>query len=211
MKRRKPARKPWTKVQTRELFNNVGISGVAWFMRNCGGRSVAAIYQKLSRDCGPGGLTRGAYPIHRLEKISGYAESQIRRAGKALNHKWKRLGPRGAHLITEEQMDEITTWLGHDYWSKAHKIYCCSWCTTEQHRHKALGLCVRCYPKYCRMCAQLKMPTALSVQSDRLNLLSNKLANVESSILYGVTTRLNSGVALELEQLRWLSNLNSGR
>ena len=145
MKRRKRKPTPWSKLAERELFNGVGISGVEWFKKHCGKRSRAAVYGKLRREYGPGGLTRGVYTLHELEKTTGYDEGQIRRAGGALNQKWKRLGPRGAHLITEEQMREIVTWLGHDFWAPGHRLYGCKVCQTTNRPHKALGLCERCY------------------------------------------------------------------
>ena len=200
MKRRKP-RKRWTKLAQRELFNGVGISGIAWFKRKCGGRSVGAVYHKLQRDFGLGGLTRGAYTVHELETVTGYSETQLRRGGSALNQKWKRLGPRGAHIITEEQMSEIVTWLGHDYWSKPHRLYGCLWCTTEKRAHQALGLCGRCYHRYRRACIKLKLPATVVEQSSLLkNIKSGKFLDKANS-------RLNSGIALDSEHLVWLAML----
>jgi hypothetical protein len=194
MRRRKHKPRTWGKAAERELFNGVGISGVDWFKRRCGGRSRSAVYQKLRREYGRGGLTRGAYTLHELENGTQYGETQIRRAGAALNQKWKRLGPRGAHLITEEQMREIVAWLGHDFWSKRHHLYGCTWCQTDRRPHRAAGLCERCYHKHRRACVVLCLPTSLAEQAAVLRKASGRVNEV-------VLGRLVSGLALKPSQI----------
>lgn len=207
MKRRRKPAKPWTKLAQRELFNGVGISGLAWFKKRCGGRSDSAIYHKLHREYGPGGLTRGAYTIHELEKLTSYSESQLRRAGSALNQKWKRLGPRGAHLITEEQRDEIVAWLGHDFWSKTHRLYGCLWCSTLRRSHQCLGLCLRCYHQYRRACLKRGLPISVLKQTDLLRAVGSKDSREHAKFMDKATARLDSGLVLDAAQLDWLAML----
>jgi len=209
MKRRRKQPKPWTKLAQRELFNGVGISGLAWFKKRCGGRTLNAIYHKLSREYANGGFTRGAFTIHELETLTGYSESQIRRAGSALNQKWKRLGPRGAHIITEEQRDEIVAWLGHDYWSKPHRLYGCLWCSTMRRSHRSGGLCVRCHAKYQRACR--KRGFGGSIRDQKLLIQGITLRGSQSKeqavFLAKANKRLVSGLALDESHLDWLAML----
>lgn len=204
MRRRKRKARAWSKAAKRELFNGVGISGIEWFKQRCGGRSRIAIYKKLRSEYGPGGLTRGVYTLHELAKQTGYGETHIRRAGSALNQKWKRLGPRGAHLITEEQMREIVTWLGHDYWSKRHHLYGCLWCQAERAPHRASGLCGRCYHKHRRLCRKLGLPTSVEAQ---WRLLRETDAGRHVRFKAEGLAKLGVGLALTEVQLDWLAML----
>jgi len=203
----KKRQKRWTAAAQRQLFNGVGIAGLAWFQSRCGGRSADAIYHKLRREYGPGGLTRGSYTLGKLRRITGYSETHLRRAGSALNQKWKRLGPRGAHIITEEQMGEIVTWLGHDFWTKPHRLYVCLWCRTTRREHRAGGLCVCCYYRYRRACQKRELPVALAEQKA---LLARVKPDRDNSRVYAkfsekVNGRLTAGLALDAEQLDWLT------
>lgn len=211
MRRHKARPAPWTKAAERELFNGVGISGVAWFQQRCGGRSRSSIYHKLRREYGPGGLTRGAFTLHEIEKRTGYSETQIRRAGSALNQKWKRLGPRGAHLITEEQMQEIVTWLGHDYWSKGHHLYGCSWCNTNLRPHRASGLCEKCYHRHRRLCRKWKLPADVRAQAAILKRAATgrDIAEKHGRFRAEGLAKLEAGLALTETQLKWLAMLAS--
>lgn len=209
MRRRKRPPAPWSKAAERELFNGVGISGVEWFKQRCGKRSRSSIYQKLRREYGPGGLTRGVSTLHELEKQTGYSECQIRRAGGALNQKWKRLGPRGAHLITEEQVREIVTWLGHDFWSKRHRLYGCSWCQTVRMPHHRVGLCERCYYRHRRLCGKLGLPAGVKAQAAVLTrAVTGRDIGGRSGRFKGEgAARLAAGLALSRAQLDWLAML----
>lgn len=206
MKRRKRKVIPWSKAAERELFNGVGISGIAWFQKRCGKRTRAAVYKKLLREYGAGGFTRGVYTLRELERTTGYDENQIQRAGSALNQKWKRLGPRGAHLITEEQLREIVTWLGHDFWSKPHRLYCCTWCNATRRSHRAAGLCAKCYHAHRRLCKKLGLPASLKAQVAFLKRGATIGDNdpQEARARSQSLSRLSSGLALSVEQLDWL-------
>jgi len=116
------------------------------------GHTRRAAESKLARLTGRGALGRGSYTLRQLILQTGYTREQLRRASSALNQKWKRLDPRGAFLVTEEQRDELIAWLAHDYWATVHRLYGCLHCSTEARAHRALGLCGRCYHGYRRAC-----------------------------------------------------------
>jgi hypothetical protein len=202
---KKLKKKRWSKDDSQALFNGVGINGLVWFKKHCGGRTAASVYAQLRKEYGPGGLTKGVYTINELVVKTGYQQSHIFRAGDALNQKWKRLGPRGVYLITEEQVREITTWLVHDYWSKKHRLYCCAWCTVDHNLHYSVGLCSKCYAKYRRLCASYKIPYNVAMQ---LKILRKIPKTADNTILKQVSVfkvRLAMGLALEKEQIEGLS------
>ena len=200
--KKKKTNKPWSKQETKELFDGISIAGLEWFKKKCGKRSTSAIYQKILREYGKGGLTRGAYTLLELRKTTGYSESHIRRAQSALNQKWKRLGPRGVYLITEDQVEEINCWLQHDFWSKAHRLYGCTWCTSSKLPSRALGLCSKCYWKHRRICNRLGLPMSLKEQIILLQKCKGK--GVHAKFVKDGLTRLNAGLALREDQLDWL-------
>lgn len=158
----------WTKKQEQALLQGVGVYGLAWFRKHGGnsfewpngprGRTLYAVYSKARRMYGTGGLTRGAYSIRRIMNTSGYSLTQIRRAMRALAQKWKRLTPRGAYLIYEEQYEDLVQWLGTDYWAKHHRLYNCLWCHETRFVHKGKGLCMRCYRRYVKSLERADLP-----------------------------------------------------
>lgn len=209
MRTKKPKPKPWTTEQEMDLFNGVSISGVAWFKRHCG-RSVYGIYKKVHREYGPGGLTRGAYTLWELARVTGYSRTHLRRAQAALGQKWKRLGPRGAHIITEEQLEELATWLTHDYWSKTHRQYGCVWCSTSKRPSVGLGLCGRCYYRHRRLCQKLGLPVQRLEQLKlwrRITRSEGDKSGNSGRVMKDGLTRLESGLALTEAQLDWLALL----
>ena len=157
--KRSKAPKPWTKKQAALLFHGISISGLAWFQKHCK-RSAAAIYAKVRRDYGPGGLTRGAHTLWGLARETGYSRGQLRRAQSALGQKWKRLGPRGSHLISEDQVEELTAWLAHDYWCARLRLYACAWCGTSTRPARGRGLCGRCYERHRYLCRLHGLPAS---------------------------------------------------
>lgn len=202
-------RKPWfwTKEQEMDLFNGVSISGISWFERHCG-RTRDAIKAKLRREYGEGGFTRGAYTFWELARVTGYSRCQLKRAQNALGQKWKRLGPRGAHIITEEQLEELVAWLAHDYWSATLRRYGCAWCATERRRHTGGGLCERCYYRHRRLCIRLGLPTTFAEQLVliRKNQRSGgDKAGVSGKVMREAVARLEAGLALTEADLDWLA------
>lgn len=206
MAKKSKKREPWDEASLRVLFDGIGISGVRWFTTRCS-RSYKAIYNKALREYGKGGLTRGAYTLWEVCQTTGYTRSHMLRAQSALNQKWKRLGPVGAHLITDEQLEDIVEWLKHDFWSKAKKLYGCQWCTTTNRTHKGAGLCQRCYFRHIYLCKQLGIPSSLSGQMALLRKAKSlDCANLEAhgTFIRRAMARLQSGLALSEENLERL-------
>lgn len=206
--------KRWSDKAKNALLQGIGSYGIKWFQRNSGTpedyqgapkhRTRQAIYNKALREWGHGGLTRGALTLRELMTTTGYSRSQLLRAREALKQRWGRLGPKGDHLITEEQAEEILEWLKHDYWSKSKHLYCCLRCQTNRRDHFGLGLCTRCYPRYRRHCQSLGVPTKPIDQRDVLEGLGLDKSGKHGSFLESITQRLVRGLALSEEQLEWL-------
>lgn len=160
------------------------------------GRSRAAIGAQLYRMTGRGSLGRGSYALRQLMQATGYDVSQLRRAARALNQKWKRLHPRGPFIITEEQRDELLVWLRHDYWAVGARLYCCLHCTTDVQTHRALGLCGRCYWQYVRKCRRLGLIISPCEQA-RAIVTAGQADKVAADAL----SRMHQGLAADFEVL----------
>ncbi len=171
-------------------------------MERATGRSRGALHAKLRGLTGQGALSRGAYSLAQLQRDTGYTYEQLRRAASALNQKWKRLQPTGRFLVTEEQREEIITWLKHDYWATVHRLYSCLFCTTERRPHRALGLCERCYFSYMRACKVRGLPFSPKE-------IATKLACVGASdkLPPQVLARVKRGLAIEREYLDRLAGI----
>lgn len=152
-------RNKWTKVEEATLLVGVGSYGLSWFTdKAITGRSLNAIYAKARRLYGDGGLTRGAFTLNQICRMSGYSVCQFRRAMKALKQKWKKTSAKGSYLIQEEQYDEMLAWLAVDYWSKAHRLYRCTYCYRTDRVHRAYGLCEKCYIYYLSLLRSVQLP-----------------------------------------------------
>lgn len=145
---------------------------------------------------GRGSLGRGSYALRQLMRSTGYDSSQLRRAARALNQKWKRLHPRGPFIITEEQRDELIIWLKHDYWAVGSRLYCCLHCTTDVKPHRALGLCSRCYWRYVRKCRRLGLQFS---PREQVRALENGGQN--DRLPADALSRMNQGLAVDFEVL----------
>lgn len=158
----------WTVRAERRLIQGVGIDGSRRLMRSSGrsydwinapeGRSRNAVRCKLRRLLGGGSLMRGAYSLHRMRQLTGYSDTQLLRAMKALAQKWKRLSPTGPYLVYENQFADIVQWLAVDYWSKQHRLYNCVWCHQSTLVHRGKGLCLRCYNRYVKTLERAGLP-----------------------------------------------------
>jgi len=205
----------WSEKSLRTLFHGVGSYGIQWFRnqtKTADGslRSRQAIYAAARRLYGLGGLTRGAWTLRRFIEHTGYQRTHLFRARSALRQKWKRLGPGGAYLITEEQKDEIVEWLKHDYWSAQKRLYCCLACHTEVKPHYSYGLCRRCYFKYRRYCVRNDLPVTLGGQNKLLIKLVN--SGIDKSLqnaklLAEMQRRFKKGYAFTMRQLDYLESL----
>lgn len=207
----------WSKKEVMDLWNAVGSYSLAWIQRHTEQpflfpnapkrRSAQAVYAKVRRELGPGGLTRGAWTIRRMEEYTGYNRTQLLRAQRALRQRWQRLGPRGWYLVTQEQLEELIGWLVHDYWSRKNRLYGCVWCTTETTALKGSGLCVRCFWRHRRLCLRLGLPTRLSEQFKVVSgmLSPNPSEGRRGTFLERAASRIAAGVALEPAELRMLA------
>jgi len=210
----------WTKVESKKLLFGAGAFGISWLQRQTGPaynwvnapkhRSCFALKAKMLR-MGLGGFTRGTWSLERAKRETGFTQSQLFRAMKALNQKWKRTGPRGDYLITDDQMDDILEWLKHDFWCKCKHLYCCVWCGEARRRHFSLGLCDTCYKRYLRFCVLLYVPYGIQKQKVLvMQLRKTKLEVHERKFLERITWRFNRKLALERGHLEWLSLLTPG-
>lgn len=169
------------------------------------GRTPASMRAKLRRMIGANTLRRGSYSMRQLVEATGYQAEQLRRAATALNQKWKRLHPKGPFLITEEQRDELVTWLQHDYWAPLYRLYCCLFCTTEVRAHRALGLCGRCYASYVRACRAKKVRTAPKAQARGL-----AYVGAADRLPPSVLARMRRGMAADLDTIAMIAPLLGG-
>jgi hypothetical protein len=162
--------RPWSKAEVQAFLDGVGTAGISW-LRFRGGapyswpnapkrRSRAAVYAKARRLYGGGGIARGSYAIAAICRTTGYSRTHLRRAMSALAQKWRRTSPRGRYIVYEDQLEELTAWLAHDYWSKTHRLHVCLWCGLAKRPHGGQGLCVRCYQRYTRALSRAGLPRA---------------------------------------------------
>lgn len=179
-------------------MNNMGCRGTAWFAKRLK-RSASSINNRVARLTGSGSLRRGTYALKRACDESGYTRSQLWRAQKALNQQWRRTGPKGAFLISEDQYVAMTEWLGGDYWAKAHGCYSCLGCGTDSVKHKARGLCQRCLEKYRRRCLRLGLPFR---KADQLDVVERAYGVDPSLTFERELRRARRGWAIPLDILR---------
>ena len=204
--------KRWGKKSVKALFEGIGSYGLAWFQQRTDAahsypnapqkRSRQAVENKALREWGPGGLTRGAYSLRELIERTGYSRTQLLRGRDALRQKWKRFGPRGNFLVSEEQIEEILEWLKHDYWTVEHRLYCCRLCTSEKKPHYGLGLCRKCYWRYRRNLKKRGLPTTVEGLAAKVSGLGN--SRECGNFLDRINECIRRGISLEDELLDWL-------
>lgn len=137
----------WTEQERRALLDGVGAFGWSALRRRTGARSKKAIQSKLQRNFGGGGITRGTYSVDQAEEETGYHRTQLKRAAKALSQRWTRTARGGNFLISAEQLEDIVSWLRHDYWCLRLELYGCVRCGTSDQPHYSFGCCLRCYKR----------------------------------------------------------------
>lgn len=204
--------KPWTKHESTTVFSGVGSYGWSGLQSRAGdsytepglppGRSIEAVRRRIRR-MGNSGARRGAFSVRQLSVETGYNRAQLRRAQSALNQKWMRMGRRGAHLISDEQAQDLVVWLSHDYWNMRKRLYGCRWCSTSVRPHRSSGLCARCVHRYRRRCLELGLPTSLKEQKEILDDTILDCANraAHGKILENSRRQLDRGLALTEEML----------
>lgn len=140
---------------------SVGAFGLDWLCRKLN-RPPSSVYNRISylkktgQFHGMAGISQGTVSLLALCRATGYSESQIRRAGRAMGsagQRWQRTSPRGRHMLSEDQCEAIQRWLAHDYWCKRRRLYACVWCGRDDAEPVTLGLCERCVPR-CRSMAR---------------------------------------------------------
>lgn len=202
--------KRWSKAEEQALRDCIGSYGWGKVKRVVGesypnfpwfkfGRSKAAIKLKILR-MGICGVKRGAYSINAIIKTTGYELTAIKRAQVALNQKWRRLGPKGVFIITEEQYDDLMAWLKHDYWCVSKRLYGCVCCATKKENHLCAGLCSSCFNDYRRHCYRLELPNSLSKQLRLATRLPTRSPQRRE-----IMKRLSFKITLATPQLVWLS------
>jgi hypothetical protein len=207
----------WTKREAQNILMGAGAFGVSWLRAQTKGayswpgapkrRSYHAVMCKAWR-MGLGGVTRGSMSLADVCKRTGYTKTLLMRAMSALNQKWKRTGKRGDYLITDDQLDEMLDWLKHDYWSKAKRLYACSWCSASNRPHEGLGLCCSCFWKHLKLCKRLGVPTGIESQLGlwvRLKRLVWPDTGDDAKLLARLGWRLNKRLALDRVQLTWFA------
>jgi hypothetical protein len=158
---RKPPR-TWTRAEDRHLILGIGAYGWSWFHEKLPARTRDEMKERARRLFGTGELTRGTYTLDSLTERTGYHRTQLLRARNAVGQKWRRTCPGGAYLISEEQMEELCSWLQHDYWQKSLQLYCCAWCGTDERPHHGGGLCHPCYQRGRRIARHWMLPMTIS-------------------------------------------------
>ena len=205
----------WSKREVNNLLLGAGAFGIEWLRAQTGQpygehgpkhRSEKAVRNKASI-MGLGGLTRGAYTLRSLMRETGYTRKQLVRAQYALNQKWKRSGPRGYFLVTEDQRDDILEWLKHDYWCRPKHLYACMWCGGSRRPHYSAGLCGTCHRRHLRLCGQLGLPAGLMAQAQLVGLVRRRAVGGEVQFVRKVSWRLGRKLALDQQQLTGLQVL----
>lgn len=186
----------WTEEQRRALLDGIGSFGWS-VLENRTQHTRPEIREKIRREFGGGGITRGSYSLAQAMLETGYSRSQLDRAAEALNQRWQRTARRGDYLITVEQIEDMVVWLQNDFWSKKHHLYNCEECGSSERRHFSGGLCQPCYRRFQRhvqkRCLQARPkalhtfamqlsggsgPDGLFLEQMRLRLASGRLLGV---------------------------------
>lgn len=174
----------------------VGSAGVVRIRRESGGRSEKAVRDKLRRMVGSASLTRGTWTLRAVCAHTGYHRDQLLRAQRALDQRWKRTKVGGWYLITDEQLDDLTGWLAHDYWCGRHRLYVCSGCSGKNQPPASRGLCSRCYGRFRRLCKRYGLPRDLKGQRD---IVANLPERPRSLVV--AKEKLARGLALAEEEI----------
>lgn len=207
--------KRWSKDDDRALFMGLGAYGTEWFKPRVGRsydykgaptqRTTKALYGRVRRLCDGGGLGRGAISLRQLRMTSGYSDCQILRAREALNQKWKRINPGGAYIITEEQAEDVLSWLKNDYWAPILRIYACVDCGTRKHKHRSLGHCEECYWVLRKALYAAKFPTRREPLLARLTEIGVGLAGEAADLCQRMIQHLREGRAPTCHEIRRLA------
>lgn len=157
----KHLKRRWTRDESRTLTMAVGAFSIDYIARNTN-RTPKAVYQKILRQLGGGGVSRGTRTERMVAEETGYSPRQIRRAGRALGQRWQRTSTTGAVMLGDDQIEAIIRWLKHDYWCPRAHVYACVTCGTSDVPAYGLGLCHPCYRHQAMAFRQVGLPFALA-------------------------------------------------
>lgn len=131
------------------------------------GCSSAAAYRKRSRLLSER-RTRRKWSVQALADASGFDRRVVKRAVKSLGLTWRsnrRAGPGTRYWLSESQAAAVFEWFVSLMTRWSPKYAACSGCGTTgmngRFRHKARGLCARCYARSQRGYAPCNRSVAL--------------------------------------------------
>src|SRR5262245_8890694 len=128
------AKNLWTHGEKQTLTMAIGAFGADYLCRNLPGRTLGAIYAKVRSEFGAGGISRGTKSLREAARQTGYDIDQLRRAGVALRQRWTRTSRGARVMLSDEQIEVLVQWLGHDYWCKRSRTYACVSCGRNDRR-----------------------------------------------------------------------------
>lgn len=200
----------WTTRERNDLMLAISTYGIDWLRRKVGGRSRRAVYSRIEAIVGEGGLTRGSYTIREVIELTGYNREQLERAGRALQQRWARTSRHGSFMISEDQIEQLSTWLRKDYWCMRLRLYGCLRCGTGRQPPRSFGLCTRCYYRGRRQALGLGLPFVAAKLHARVVALKARCAEADREFLELLEARLQHRWAPsegDLERLARLGNL----
>ncbi len=125
----------------------VGAFSIDYIARQTG-RTHKAVYARITQDLGGGGVSRGTISLQQASARTGYTRRQIKRAGRALGQRWQRTSRYGRIMLSDDQLEALVVWLGHDYWCGRSRSYACAYCGRSDVPAKGLGLCKCCHDRH---------------------------------------------------------------
>lgn len=198
----------WTSAEDRLLTLGSGTYGWKYYHRHFPGRTLEQVRGRMARLYGTRSLTRGVWSVNQVMLSSGYSLTHLLRAQRALGQKWKRTTPGGVHLLSEEQVEELLSWLQADYWSKTRELYGCVWCGTTTGDHVGYGFCTSCYWKHRRYAKRLGFPFGPKAQLEVVRRFLSLRACVNAlESLFKMEARLQEGRVLLYPELKLLGQL----
>lgn len=195
----------WSKLDEIKLLQGAGVCSFEWLCKHVK-KSEQAVKNKARRMWN-GGVTRGYFSVYQLTNLTGYNSKQLNRARRALKQKWNRTGVKGTHMISEEQIVDLLTWLKNDYWSKKLHLHACVWCGSNQRRHRGLGLCSRCYNRVAKRFNRCGLRIGIKALK---SLVAVHFADMDSGVLDRINRSLKKGIIFDELTINRLCT-NAGR
>lgn len=203
---RRPSRPRWSRKADLDLLEGQGSFTVRTVEKRTG-RTRKAIYGRLLRAHGGGGMSRGNYTLDGAIEESGYSRTQLLRARRALGQAWLRTSKRGRWILTLEQFEALTEWLKRDFWCVSLRLTECLRCRTRKQPHHRNGLCTSCYwpVRAAAVQAGLRMSVrALAAETERL---LPSAAPSDAALLKEYLAQLGRNLALLEAEIRQLARI----